>query len=778
MIKKAKLIESSIDHITQSISCEEREPTSSSQTTSEVRNEEIGVINKDSLRDTTNKFKRDFQQQHNCRRRANCNEVGLSSNDNNLTTENSILEDRFDASENSTSFEEAKSGSTDIIDNCSNKLFDSGSHNIEKAREILMRLTCQGSTTSMRSSSIKKSSDGVFHRPNLTDLHRELKDRFIQDLQQKVETKNMLFQRTLEANNNLKNSFLSLREEYSRVADKLESYPRTRLHLDLVERFNSKLHDTIEAKNVLLEEATSQHTDICKELQEAKLDLRQVQHDKGDLAKELRRRGDCEKELRATNCLVRATRRELEMVRTAHKKEMKDLEHEHNEKILNLQVQLRALRVKYGQPIHDEHDDDEIARSQDPIHLKATLQLKNESIAILRNQVLASESTRRKLHNVIQELRGNIRVFVRVRPFLEEECQSKSRNREVMTPINVVEAGNALTICGKHENATFQFDKVYGPSSTQENVFEELSDFVQSALDGYSACIFAYGQTGSGKTHTMQGQGFGDMRGITPRAVEQILRAGNLMKHTWNFYVQANFVEIYNEKLVDLLSEIQEEIQFFNSCDDEMLTLNPGINKGSEKLTLRKDVLGQTFVEGLTNVMIDINDIDKGMAMVNSILKCAARARTVASTKMNDRSSRSHSVFTLDIAGKNLQSGAVTAGSLHLVDLAGSERLNNLDKNIDSKQLKETTNINKSLSCLGDVFSALSSEASHVPYRNSKLTYLLQNCLGGDGKACMVVNLSPTVASCNESMHSLKFAQRVSQIELGCGSKKVHLSKC
>ncbi len=280
------------------------------------------------------------------------------------------------------------------------------------------------------------------------------------------------------------------------------------------------------------------------------------------------------------------------------------------------------------------------------------------------------------------------------------------------------------------------------------------------------------------KTHTMQGEGFGAMRGITPRAVEQILRAGNKMKHTWNFYVQANFVEIYNEKLVDLLSEIQEEIQFFNSCDDELLTLNPGINKGSEKLTLRKDVLGQTFVEGLTNVMIDINDIDKGMAMVNSILKCAARARTVAATKMNDRSSRSHSVFTLDIAGKNLQSGAVTAGSLHLVDLAGSERLNYLDKNIDSKQLKETTNINKSLSCLGDVFSALASEASHVPYRNSKLTHLLQNCLGGDGKACMVVNLSPTVASSNESMHSLKFAQRVSQIELGCGSKKVHLSKC
>jgi len=174
--------------------------------------------------------------------------------------------------------------------------------------------------------------------------------------------------------------------------------------------------------------------------------------------------------------------------------------------------------------------------------------------------------------------------------------------------------------------------------------------------------------------------------------------------------------------------------------------------------------------------MIDINNFDKGMAMINSILKCAARARTVAATKMNDRSSRSHSVFTLDIAGKNIESGAVTAGSLHLVDLAGSERIHGLDDSMDPKQLRETTNINKSLSCLGDVFSALATDANHVPYRNSKLTYLLQNCLGGDGKACMVVNLSPTIASSNETIHSLRFAERVSQIEVGSGRKKVHVS--
>jgi kinesin family protein C1 len=706
-----------------------------------------------SLRDSTNKFSRDMPHENGTKHDSSSTMTVVRNNtcSQSLQSRNSILDDDS---------YECQVGE--------NSLLNTGGLKIHKARELLMRLTCQAPPVPPTP---PVKPEITYEKPSLTQVHLELQHKFIVDLQRKVNTKDMFLTRTLEANKNLKEKIVSLSENLAKVTEEANKLPRTRLHRDLVEVFNQKLHDSVSSRDTLIQEASDQHGDLYQELQGARLQLKHTQHDKGTLAKELRRRGECVKELRASNCLIRAMKKETESMKKSHKQDIKEIEDKHNDQMLNLQVQLRALKIKYGQPL------DKADNTEDYSHLQAKVDLKDESIVVLRNQVLASESTRRKLHNVIQELRGNIRVFVRVRPFLDDECKGKHRNRELMSPINVVEAGNALTICGKHENATFQFDKVYGPSSTQDDVFEELSDFVQSALDGYSACIFAYGQTGSGKTHTMQGEGFGAMRGITPRAVEQILRAGNLMKHTWNFYVQANFVEIYNEKLVDLLCDIQEEIQFFNSCDDELLTLNPGINKGSQKLTLRKDVLGQTFVEGLTNVMIDINDIDKGMAMVNSILKCAARARTVASTKMNDRSSRSHSVFTLDIAGKNIESGAVTAGSLHLVDLAGSERLCGLDDAIDPRQLKETTNINKSLSCLGDVFSALASEANHVPYRNSKLTYLLQNCLGGDGKACMVVNLSPADTSSNESMHSLRFAQRVSQIELGSGSKKVHLSK-
>tara|TARA_B110001452_G_C14895935_1_gene313151 strand:- start:77 stop:490 length:414 start_codon:yes stop_codon:yes gene_type:complete len=130
----------------------------------------------------------------------------------------------------------------------------------------------------------------------------------------------------------------------------------------------------------------------------------------------------------------------------------------------------------------------------------------------------------------------------------------------------------------------------------------------------------------------------------------------------------------------------------------------------------------------------------------------------------------------LHLNGYNEDSGAIVNGTMNLCDLAGSERLDRSGAGTDAQRLKETQSINKSLSCLGDVFNALATGASHVPYRNSKLTYLLQDCLSGDGKALMFVNLSPTTASCGESVCSLRFAQRVNQVELGKATKHIQYS--
>jgi kinesin family protein C1 len=165
------------------------------------------------------------------------------------------------------------------------------------------------------------------------------------------------------------------------------------------------------------------------------------------------------------------------------------------------------------------------------------------------------------------------------------------------------------------------------------------------------------------------------------------------------------------------------------------------------------------------------------MQGLKNLMAAAARSRSVASTKMNAVSSRSHSVFMLHLHGENDEDGTIVDGALNLCDLAGSERLDRSGAANDAQRLKETQSINKSLSCLGDVFTALSNGSTHVPYRNSKLTYLLQDCLSGDGKALMFVNLSPTLESSNESLCSLRFAQRVNQVELGKATKHISYAK-
>jgi hypothetical protein len=182
-------------------------------------------------------------------------------------------------------------------------------------------------------------------------------------------------------------------------------------------------------------------------------------------------------------------------------------------------------------------------------------------------------------------------------------------------------------------------------------------------------------------------------------------------------------------------------------------------------LTVHQDPEGNVYVPGLTHVPVE------SAAAVDALMARAARKRAVAVTQMNAQSSRSHSVFSLYIRGRHEGKGIAVSGSLNLCDLAGSERLSRSGAEGDRR--KETQAINKSLSCLADVFGALAKKAPHVPFRNSKLTHLLQKCFRGDGKTLMLVNLSPTMASAQESLCSLRFAAQVSQVELGKPKKRV-----
>jgi len=459
----------------------------------------------------------------------------------------------------------------------------------------------------------------------------------------------------------------------------------------------------------------------------------------------------------ATTAALNAVYADLDATKARADASMKEKEESHKKEIEQLQFDLSVIKTRASKVQVDVDAANLSVEGEDDAVLRARIEERDRRIAELEIELLKGEQLRREMHNAIQELRGNIRVYVRTRPFLPGDKQTDD------SPINVTPDGESLTILDRRSGnpVDFKFDKVFPPSAGQEFVFDEVSDFVQSALDGYHVCLFSYGQTGSGKTHTMQGCGNGPMRGIIPRSVSKILDQARAMnKQKWNFTLTASFLEIYNEKLNDLLTSMQ-----------------PSSENMNKKLSIKRDREGKSFVDGLTKIPIDVCDALTGMEQLEALMGVAARSRSVASTKMNSQSSRSHSVFVLHLNGYNDDSGAIVSGALNLCDLAGSERLDRSGAGTDAKRLKETQSINKSLSCLGDVFNALATGASHIPYRNSKLTYLLQDCLSGDGKALMFVNLSPTTASCGESVCSLRFAQRVNQVELGKATKHVQYNK-
>ena len=346
-----------------------------------------------------------------------------------------------------------------------------------------------------------------------------------------------------------------------------------------------------------------------------------------------------------------------------------------------------------------------------------------------------------RMHNLIQELRGNVRVFARVRPFLPGDGVDDDEEPSVVPKSETsLKLATAPDASGKTEYK-FSFDRVFGPSIGQEAVFTEVSEFVQSALDGYNVCLFSYGQTGSGKTHTMQGSGVGQMRGIIPRSIEKVgVYKEELERDGWQYEMQVSFLEIYNETIRDLLR------------DDRDSQLKHEVKVGPD---------GRKFVSDISMIPLEPTDSEA----VEAVMHQAAKYRSVASTEMNAVSSRSHSVFTLHLTALHPKNRQALRGTLNLVDLAGSERLDRSKATGD--RAKETVAINKSLSSLTDVFVSIGKKASHIPFRNSKLTHLLQPSLSGDGKTLMLVNLSPTELSTQESLCSLRFASQVNKCELG-----------
>ncbi|GLI62984.1 hypothetical protein VaNZ11_005841 [Volvox africanus] len=346
--------------------------------------------------------------------------------------------------------------------------------------------------------------------------------------------------------------------------------------------------------------------------------------------------------------------------------------------------------------------------------------------------------TRKRYFNMMEDMKGKIRVYCRVRPMLSFE-QDKGQTAALLIP-------DELTVChawkDEKKPREYGFDTVFPPGTTQDQVFEDTKHLVQSAVDGYNVCIFAYGQTGSGKTFTIYGNDRDP--GLTPRGVAELFRIINRDGGKYTFSVSVYMLELYQDTLQDLL-----------------LPPAPKNSRTSivevPKLDIKKDPKGMVTVVGAT--VVEVTSAKELMAAIEA----GQQRRHVASTQMNRESSRSHLIISIIIESTNLQTQSVAKGKLSFVDLAGSERVKKSGS--VGENLKEAQAINKSLSALGDVISALALEQQHIPYRNHKLTMLMSDSLGGNAKTLMFVNVSPTDANLDETQNSLQYATRVRTIK-------------
>ena len=307
----------------------------------------------------------------------------------------------------------------------------------------------------------------------------------------------------------------------------------------------------------------------------------------------------------------------------------------------------------------------------------------------------------------------NVRVICRCRP---ENHIELSRGGSKCVQFYGDRPG-AIEVTVDECASTFNFDRMFDMESTQQEVFENtVFPLISDVMSGYNATVFAYGQTGTGKTHTMEGnikvQG---QEGIIPRSVEALFSAVIEADENIEFTFKVSYVEIYMEKIRDLLDP----------------------NRLKNNLTVREDKVSGVYIAGVTEEYVTSQE------ELYELMQGGANHRATAATGMNEGSSRSHSVFTITIYQKDLSNATSKSGKLVLVDLAGSEMVKKTSAS--GQQLEEAKTINKSLSALGQVINALTDKnVTHVPYRDSKLTRVLQDSLGGNSKTVLIVAISPS----------------------------------
>uniref|UniRef100_A0A0A9FUF8 GSVIVT01025610001 n=1 Tax=Arundo donax TaxID=35708 RepID=A0A0A9FUF8_ARUDO len=342
----------------------------------------------------------------------------------------------------------------------------------------------------------------------------------------------------------------------------------------------------------------------------------------------------------------------------------------------------------------------------------------------------------------------NVQVVLRCRPLSEEEQRSNVQCAiSCNDPKREVRVLHSLF---KQADKTFTFDKVFGPESQQKSIYEHaVAPIVNDVLEGYNCTVFAFGQTGTGKTYTMEGEmrqkvsELPDTAGVIPRAVRHIFDMLEARKADYSMKV--TFLELYNEDITDLLA-LEDQSRFPE-------------DRQKRPITLMEDGKGGAVIRGLEEIVV------YSPSNIYSLLERGSSRRRTADTALNKQSSRSHAVFSINIHVKETTAGneeLMKCGRLNLVDLAGSENI--ARSGAREGRAREAGEMNKSLLTLGRVITALVEHSVHVPYRDSKLTRLLRESLGGKAKTCIIATVSPSVHSLEETLVTLDYASRAKSI--------------
>jgi len=529
---------------------------------------------------------------------------------------------------------------------------------------------------------------------------------------------------------------------------------------------------TLQSQVEQLQQTTQAHTALVEQLSERESEMETMKASNTNLSTQLQASRNSEEMLRvAAETLEKQLEELSDQIQNQKEMYCRQLEEARTEMEMKAAA-FSAINQESMHQISTLHDTEK--------QLRAQLEATEKELAEVKEQRHVDEMHRKALHRQVQDLKGSIRVFCRIRPSSQQEMATDDSTPQFTKKLATTDLGSGNVISNFSEELavvapastkydgssmkgaqhSFIFDKVFMPSASQAEVYSELDELVVAAMDApMHFAVFAYGATGSGKTHTMLGSGpaGSDGAGCIPRAIERIFSyASKAMEKGWQYTFKATLLEIYNDDIVDLNAKASGS------------TTNTGSKSASPRIT--HDKSGRVFLNGVEWSIVSSAE------EVHALIDAASKLRAVGATNCNQRSSRSHTIFQLAIEGVHATSGEKISSLLSLIDLAGSERLDLSGAASNPTLLKETQHINASLSSLVTCMAGVASRQSHVSFRDCKLTHLLSDSLGARGstgvhaRTMFFINVAPESTSFAETMCTLRFADKLKKIEMNGSS--------